>query len=52
MLTALFKRGEVKKKQIRRTATQLGRDHGLVKIHKGYNDVPKFRPIIGTTNSP
>ena len=31
---------------------QIGRAHGLPKIHKKYVDLLNFRPIIDTTNTP
>ena len=31
---------------------QVGRAHGLPKIHKHYDNIPPFRPIIDTTNTP
>ena len=31
---------------------QVGRAHGLPKIHKKYIDLPNSRPIIDTTNTP
>ena len=37
---------------MRPKAPQVGRAHGLPKIHKSYNTLPSFRPIIDTTNTP
>ena len=54
-IKSLLKRGEInedQKKQMKPTAAQNGRAHGLQKIHKRYVDLPKFRPIIDTTNTP
>ena len=51
----LCKRNEItedEKKQIRPMSAQLGRAHGLIKIHKVLANIPKFRPIIDTTNTP
>ena len=31
---------------------QTGRAHGLPKIHKDYQDIPSFRPIVDTTSTP
>ena len=39
-------------KEMRPKAAQVGRAHGLPKIHKKYTDLPSFRPIIDTTNTP
>ena len=43
---------EAEKKHMRRMLAQLGRAHGLPKIHKLFANIPKFRPIIDTTNTP
>ena len=43
---------EAEKRQMRRTSEQLGRAHGLPKIHKVFTNIPKFRPIVDTTNMP
>ena len=40
---------EAEKKQMRPMSAQLGRAHGLPKIHKVFANIPKFRPIIDTT---
>ena len=39
-------------KEMRPKAAQVGRAHGLPKIHKKYTDLPSFGPIIDTTNTP
>ena len=31
---------------------QIAREHGLPKTHKSFEHLPKFRPIIDTTNTP
>ena len=31
---------------------QIGRAHGLPKTHKKFEDLPPFRPIVDTTNTP
>ena len=31
---------------------QIGRAHRLPKIHKQFNNIPSFRPIVDTTNTP
>ena len=36
---------------MRPMSAQLGRAHGLPKIHKVFANIPKFRPIIETTNT-
>ena len=54
-IQTLFKRGEImekEKKEMRPKASQVGRAHGLPKIHKSYNTLPSFRPIIDTRNTP
>ena len=54
-IQTLFKRGEItekEKKEMRPKPSQVGRAHGLPKIHKSYNTLPNFRPIIDTTNTP
>ena len=43
---------EAEKKQMRPNSAQLGRAHSLPKIHKVFTNIPKFRPIIDTTNTP
>ena len=50
----LCKRNEIteaEKKQMRAMSAQLGRAHGLPKIHKVFANISKFRPIIDTTNT-
>ena len=39
-------------KEMRPKAAQVGRAHSLPKIHKKDTDLPSFRPIIDTTNTP
>ena len=54
-LNSLCKRNEItedEKKQMRPMSAQLGRAHGLPKIHKVFPNIAKFRPIIDTTNMP
>ena len=54
-IQTIYKRGEITEtemKEIRPKAAQVGRAHGLPKIHKKYTDLPSFRPIIDTTNTP
>ena len=54
-LNNLRKRNEIieaKKKQMRPISVQLGRTHGLPKIHKVFAKIPKFRPVTDTTNTP
>ena len=54
-LNNLCKRNEIteaEKKQMRPMSTQLGRAHVLSKIHKVFGNIPKFRRIIDTTNTP
>ena len=50
----LYKRGEItedEKKLMRPKFGQIGRAHGLPKIHKQFNNIPSFRPIVDTTNT-
>ena len=54
-IQTLFKRGEITEKEKKKMipkASQVGRSHGLPKIHKPYNTLLSFRPIIDTTNTP
>ena len=54
-LNTLYKRGEItedEKKLMRPKSGQIGRAHGLPKIHKQFNNIPSFRPIVDTTNTP
>ena len=37
---------------MRPTSAHFGRAHGLPKTHKTFQSIPKFRPIIDTTNTP
>ena len=37
---------------MRPKAAQIGRAYGLPKIHKPFQNLPKFRPIIDTINTP
>ena len=39
-------------KHLRPTFTHFCRAHGLPKTHKTFQSIPKFQPIINTTNSP
>ena len=50
----LQKRNEITKdKNLRRPKfAQIGRAHGLPKIHKDYQDIPSFLPIVNTTSTP
>ena len=53
-LSKLFNRGEISgddKKLMRPRSAQIGRAHGLPKIHKEYTNLPPFRPIIDTYKS-
>ena len=54
-LNTLFNRGEIsndKKKSIPPKFAQTGRAYGLPKTHKIFEDLPPFRPIVDTTNTP
>ena len=51
----LFNRDEIneeQKKLMRLKAAQICRAYGLPKIHKPFQHLPKFRPIIDTINTP
>ena len=39
-------------KHLRPTFAHFVRAHGLPKTHKTFQSIPKFRPIIDTTNTP
>ena len=54
-LKTLCKRGEItefEKKAMQPKFAQIARAHGLPKIHKPFEHIPKFRPTIDTTNTP
>ena len=54
-IQTIHKRGEINEaemKEISPKSMQVERAHGLPKIHKKYTDLPSFRPIIDTTNTP
>ena len=54
-LCTLFNRGEISQSDydfLRPKATHFGRAHGLPKVHKHYDGIPQFRPIIDTTSTP
>ena len=54
-LKTLCKRGEItesEKKAVRPKFAQIAQAHGLPKTHKLFEHLPKFRPIIDTTNTP
>ena len=54
-LSTLLKRGEISVSEfncLRPKSAHFGRAHGLPKIHKTFQFIPKFRPIIDTTNTP
>ena len=54
-LRLLCNRGEIDDdvyKKTRPIASNVSRAHGTPKIHKSYDHIPKFRPIIDTTGSP
>ena len=53
-LRNLQKRGEIDEatyQSIRPQSAKPARAHGLPKIHKPFDDIPKFRPIIDTTGT-
>ena len=54
-IQTIYKRGEINEtemKEMSPKAAQVGRAHGLPKIHKKYTDLLSFRPLIDTTNTP
>ena len=54
-LNTLHKRNEITledKNLMQPKFAQIGRAHGLPKIHKDYQDVPSFRLIVDTTSTP
>ena len=53
-LKQLNKRGELDDntfKKIRPQSARIARAHGLPKIHKQFDNIPSFRPIVDTTGS-
>ena len=51
----LNKHGQInyeQKKQTRPATAQIGRAHGFPKTYQQYTNLPKFRPITDTTNTP
>ena len=54
-INTMFNRGEVteeEKKEMRRKGANRARARGLPKTHKNYENLPPFRPIVDTTNTP
>ena len=54
-LNTLHKRNEITledKNLMRAKFAHIGRDHGLPKIHKDYQDIPTFRHVVDTTSTP
>ena len=54
-INTMFKRGEIneeEKKLMRPQGGNRARARGLLKIHKEYASLPKFRPIIDTIGTP
>ena len=54
-LLKLHKRNEITDEQLdvlRPMTAHFGRAHGLPKTHKKFDTLPKFRPIVDTTNTP
>ena len=54
-LKTLLKQGEIteeEEKMMRPKFAHVGRAHGLPKTHKTFTNVPPFRPIIDTSNTP
>ena len=53
-LNTLHKRNEITLEDnlMRTKFAQTGHAHGLPKIHKDYQDIPSFWPIVDTTSTP
>ena len=54
-VNTLHKRNEITLKDknlMRPKLAIIGRAHGLPKIHKYYQDIPSFRPIVDTISTP
>ena len=54
-IQTIYKGSEVNETEIREMrpkAVQVGRAQSSPRIHKRYTDLPRFRPIIDTTNTP
>ena len=54
-IRTLYNRKEITenvKKEIYPKAAHVGRAHGLPKLHKEFDGIPKFRPIIDTVGTP
>ena len=53
-LKTLSNRGEITESEVKAMQSKfahIARTHGLPKTHKQYDHLPKFRPIIDTTNT-
>ena len=53
-LNSLYNKGEIseeEKKSMRPMAAEQGRAHGLPKMNKEFDAIPKFRPITDTTGT-
>ena len=48
----MCKHNEINEAEKRAISAQLGRAHGLLKIHKAFANIPKFCPNIDTANRP
>ena len=48
----MCKHNEITEAEKRAISVQLGRAHGLLKIHKAFANIPKFCPNIDTANRP
>ena len=54
-INTMYNRGEIakqEKKEMRPKSATTGRALGLPVTHKQFDSIPKFRPIIDTTNTP
>ena len=48
----MCKHNEITEAEKRAISAQLGRAHGLLKIHKAFANIPKFCPNTDTANRP
>ena len=54
-INTMFNRGEItadEVKQMRRKGANRARARGLPKTHKTFENIPSFRPVVDTTNTP
>ena len=54
-INTMYNRGKMskqEKEEMRPKSATIGRAHDLPKTHKQFDSIPKFRPIIDTSNTP